>query len=327
MLINKVFECSLVKLIVSPSSPQTMNFLITSISSVNFINIHTEYFQATNISAYHSGSLIVHTDNNDSIKNGLSYSIFGPNITSTDQLESRLCFCSDQSAAESLINIYSFNYSSISNTSPTDETEHEFGYWLFNEYNYIPTSSCVLTDTEKMLTWVISDVVASVPVWYSFSDVRRKSRPDFIVSSDLFLASRLGFAMNSFSSVGGGQVISMDTSTGTIQFIGHFQADRPSRYKHSAVNSESRIDLYSQLLLSSAMESVSTALEVANSSIVFSEVDVLESSSQLLQCAINSLTVTAEGYDVQVIHGASTRSEIRKFDPPHTSNFVTAFLG
>ena len=305
-----------------------MNFLITSIASLNFNNIHDEYFRAINISSYHSGSVVVHTVN-DRIKQDLSYSIFGSNIPSTmEQLDNYIvCFCSEKSAVETLMNIYSFNYSNAYNNSSYDEYEHDFGHWLFHEYDYVPTSSCVLTDTEKMLTWIFSDVAASVPVWYSFNDVSRKSHQDFIVSSDLLLASRLGFALNSFVSVGGGQVVSIDINTETVHFVGHFQADRPSRYKHSSANSESHIDLYSQLLLSSAMESVLTALEAVNNSVVFTELDALDSSSQLLQCTINSLTVAADDKDMQIIHAASVKAEISVFDRISTSNVVSSLIG
>jgi hypothetical protein len=302
-----------------------MNFLITNIASFNsnFNNIHNEYFQAINTSSYHSGSVIVHAGNNQ----GLSYSIFGPSLPSTsEQLERHICFCSEQSAASTLMSIY-MNYSNVYNNSSFDEYEKDFGHWLFHEYDYVPASSCVLTDTEKMLTWVFSDVAASVPVWYSFNYLSRKNQHDFIVSSDLLLSSRLGFALNSFASVGGGQVVSIDIASGTIRFVGHFQADRPSRYKHSAANSESRIDLYSQSLLSSAMESVWTALEALNSSVVFTEVDALDSSSHLLQCTINLLTVGAEENDIQIIHGASTRAEISVFDQLHTPNLLSTLIG
>lgn len=302
-----------------------MNFLITSIASFNsnFNKIHDEYFRAINTSSYHSGSVIVHAANNQ----GLSYSIFGPSIPSTlGQLERHICFCSEKSAASTLMNIY-INYSNAYNNSSFVEYDKDFGHWLFHEYDYVPASSCVLTDTEKMLTWVFSDVAASVPVWYSFNYLGRKNYHDFIVSSDLLLSSRLGFALNSFASVGGGQVVSIDMTSGTILFVGHFQADRPSRHKHSAANSESRIDLYSQSLLSSAMESVWTALEALNSSVVFTEVDALDSSSQLLQCTINLLTVGAEENDKQIIHGASTRAEISFFDQLHTPNLLSTLIG
>ena len=279
-----------------------MNFIF---SSVALLNVHTVVNDFANtVRNISSNQLYIHDNENYGNYSFLSYG-FNP-VAHSPQYGGYVSACTEANDSDSLLHIYK-------------QQGHNIGKWLLLEGGYSPKSSCILADIETSILWVFSDVSASNPVWYSFVDSNEQPL-NFAVSTDLLIASRLGFPLDSFSTFGSGQIVSVNMLTGTINFVGHFQSDDESRYKQTSPNSESHIDLFAPTLLSSAMDSILASLgESSNSTTIFSEIDPLDSASQLMDCALNLLSLRSEPWLSQ---RAVTTAELLTFDPSQIEEYI-----
>jgi hypothetical protein len=73
---------------------------------------------------------------------------------------------------------------------------------------WLERASCIILDPEKNHLWLLSDSLASHPLWYAFKPAQIGSKFEWIVSEDLVGVARLGFLKP--TSVGSSQNLLFD---------------------------------------------------------------------------------------------------------------------
>lgn len=196
----------------------------------------------------------------------------------------------------------SFNYvdyaarikSMYSQYDPHSET---FGSWLMNQDRIYPSYSCFLIDFNINMLWLMGDAALTNPIWYSIVNSAHQARgtdrcnrgADITITTDLLLAHSTSKPLNSFTAVGGGQIFSFDLCTSEVEFQGHFQLHK-GKWRNDHL-----LEHYAPGIFSASLHAISNAMEesVTGDLVVAVEVDPLEASSELLDCATDALLSTS----------------------------------
>jgi hypothetical protein len=170
--------------------------------------------------------------------------------------------------------------------------------------------SCALYDTYLNNVWLISDIVGSIPIWYSFIDAKYSINKinNLIVTSDFIGAHRLGF--NKLTSLGPGQVMSIDVATNQINTL--YDWHKEILQLDNDLVTKTIPHAYAKSLLVSLFDSLISFdhnfidskhntddnnndnynnYKNKNKVEYFSELDEVDSSSLLLDCAANALQI------------------------------------
>jgi hypothetical protein len=147
--------------------------------------------------------------------------------------------------------------------------------WTINK----PNISCLLLDRPQKLLWLIGDHVGASPLWFSFRP--NKGQQEIIVTSDLFAAVSLGYT--DLTAVGPGLSLAIDLQSYEISSINHW-----SQFHPGSASNEPQLENaseWSAAILASAQKVVSDSVL---SPLLATELDLLDPSSILLECAIAS---------------------------------------
>jgi len=165
-----------------------------------------------------------------------------------------------------------------------EDTHHHHDWFTHHQWYKDLKHTCTLYDASTQNLWMISDTIGSSPLWYSFPDHRHDNgKLDFIVSSDLILANRLGFEY--LTPLGPGQVVAVDLNVNEVVLLHQWQSDLP---KHPSYDDLHNAKLYAYRLMSSSLHTVSNYHGVDDDSIDI-EIDPMNPSSLLLDCTLNAM--------------------------------------
>jgi hypothetical protein len=146
--------------------------------------------------------------------------------------------------------------------------------WTINK----PNISCALLDQTNKFLWLIGDHAGSSPLWFSFHPNHH-----LLVTSDLFAAIALGFSDH--TAVSSGFTLGIDLQSFEISAMNHWsQFYRGKEFQEPQLEHSSE---WSGAILTAAQQVLSdTAL--SSLPLLVTELDLLDPSSILLECAIAS---------------------------------------
>jgi len=143
------------------------------------------------------------------------------------------------------------------------------------------THACVLLDTIRNVLWLSADTVGSTPLWYAFRD------GEYAATTDLLAVYHLGFQEP--SSVPPGFSISIDLNTQEIiSFAPH--KETPGITQNTQIP-----EVHARRALFAALSAL-PHLNSAADQVVAVEVDAMDPSSQLLDCALDALQINRAVY-------------------------------
>ena len=157
-------------------------------------------------------------------------------------------------------------------------------------------ASCVLVDESKQIMWLISDTLGSTPLWYSLDSMPNTevtTKNIFIVTSDFIGARRLGF--KHLTPLGPGQLLAIDTANLDILGMSQWQSDvlRFTQVSKSFVRNLP--ETYSKRLFAKSLDVVynthKTLMKNTHRNNIVIELDTTDSSSLMLECAVNALGI------------------------------------
>ena len=145
--------------------------------------------------------------------------------------------------------------------------------WSVNQ----PNMSCVIFDETKSLMWLVGDHAGSTPLWFAFqSDGQHQ---DIVITSDLFAAVNLDYS--DLTAVGAGLALAFDIFSFELVAMNHWSQSHQDETFH-----EPELEMASSWS-ASILDSAKSALSIYNSStLLLTELDLLDASSILLECAI-----------------------------------------
>lgn len=167
--------------------------------------------------------------------------------------------------------------------------------------------TCTLYDSNSQLLYMISDSIGSSPLWYSFPTKELDSTLNFMVTTDLILANRLGFEF--LTPLGPGQVIAVDLRANEIVQLHQWQSDQSQRSNYDDLRNAK---MYAYRLIASSMNALSDyhGLDEGNTDI---EVDPLNPSSLLLDCAMSALDMNYHTHIAQAVVSDSIIPDSARF--------------
>jgi hypothetical protein len=179
--------------------------------------------------------------------------------------------------------------------------------WSVNQ----PNMSCVLFDETKSLLWLVGDHAGSIPLWFAFQSDGKNT--EIVVTSDLFACVNLGYS--DLTAVGAGLALAFDTLSFDLVRMNHW-----SQYHQDEKFHEPELENASSWS-ASILDSAKSALSVYNSSSSFllTELDLLDASSILLECAMSPQRTRARYHKAPLVMDPKSMSII---DPHAQSQFV-----
>ena len=148
-------------------------------------------------------------------------------------------------------------------------------------------NSCVVLDSTRNLLWLSADSIGATPLWYSFSSGQ------FAASTDLLSLYHMG--LTEPSSVMAGHTLVIDLVSQEItQVITHTKEDKQTTEKSESYTQIPEV--YARKVL---IKAVDVLPSFVGESIVTVEVDPLDSSSLLLDCALDALNINRAVWDTK----------------------------
>lgn len=155
--------------------------------------------------------------------------------------------------------------------------------------------SCVIFDLKKQLLWLIGDNAGTIPLWFAFQSSSSQSSQsqspqsqssnngNMIITTDLLGAIVLNYT--DLTAVGAGLTLAFDMNTFEILSMNHWSQYSINNNKFFNEPKLSESFSWSISLLNSSQQLLSSYVSL---SIVLTELDMLDASSILLDCAIST---------------------------------------
>lgn len=160
--------------------------------------------------------------------------------------------------------------------------------WSVNQ----PNISCVVFDEPKRLMWLVGDHAGSNPLWFTFKSDEQTQ--DIVITSDLFAAVNLGYS--DLTAVGAGLALAFDTLSLELVAMNHW-----SQYHQDETFHEPELENAS-VWSASILDSAKSVLSAYNSSaILLTELDMLDASSILLECAMMPQKIRARYHKAPLV--------------------------
>ena len=145
-----------------------------------------------------------------------------------------------------------------------------------------PNMSCVIFDLQRKLLWLIGDHAGATPLWFAFqSSSLSVDRQEMIITTDLLAGVVLNYS--DLTAVGAGLTLAFDINTFEILSMNHWSQHHTNDFSNEPSLSQSFS--WSVSLLNSSQEILSPYFPLPK---VLTELDLLDASSILLDCAIST---------------------------------------
>jgi hypothetical protein len=154
-----------------------------------------------------------------------------------------------------------------------------------------PNMSCILTDRERKILWLVGDDAGTSPMWLSTKDRNKQTRKmerdvgpyerEIVVTTDLLGALALGYL--DFKTVGAGVTMAINATSLEILTTNHWtQSEQLQQCSESQLDPITLLNLSHSLLTPLIHSSSSTTRRI------ISELDPLDKSSLLLDFALST---------------------------------------
>lgn len=168
--------------------------------------------------------------------------------------------------------------------------------------------SCVIFDLDKQILWLIGDHAGTIPLWFAFqspstttsspststSIEKQNKRGNMIITTDLLGAIVLNYT--DITAVGAGLTLAFDMNTFEILSMNHWSQQDAMNNNYPNEPTLSQSFSWSISLLNASQKTLSPYFPLPK---LITELDLLDASSILLDCAISTLPKMKDQFRVR----------------------------